>query len=157
MEMEIFKREEIKAGYLLCVESLEDGCKFNMTVIPAAQFDPGLYGLLVGLKPFASGDLACANPGKDWCPLSNFDDKLEGRSNHWRINAVYGYAPVQRIMDNTIEDRRLLWRRYLPKLLTPAEIEKALGYPVVLVEAGADPHTVYAVDEAGRAVASAKV
>ena len=60
---------------------------------------------------------------------------------------------------NTVDTirRNLLWERDEAKRMTMKEIEKALGYPVVLVEAGADPHTVYAVDEAGRAVASAKV
>lgn len=139
MEKEIFKREEIKAGYLLCVEDQEDGRKFNMTVIPAKSPDMSPAGLMfatmvTGIKPLAPGDLACANPGKDWCPLSRFDDKLEGGS--WQVNAVYGYTTVQHSMDNTIEDRRLLWRRYLPKLLTPAEIEKALGYPVVIIQEG---------------------
>ena len=136
MEKEIFKREEIKAGYLLCIEDQESGRKFNVTVVPAAGYSPGLYGTLVGLKPFAPGDLAFANPGKDWGPLSNFNDKLEGRGNCWRINAVYGYAPTQHVMDNTIEGRTLLWRRYLPKLLTRAEIEDALGHPVVIIKEG---------------------
>ena len=140
MEKEIFKREEIMAGYLLCVEDQKDGRKFNMTVVPAKSKDMGpagpLFAILAGVKPLAPGDLACANPGKDWCPLSGFDDKLEGEGTHWRINAVYGYTTPQHLMDNTIEDRRLLWRRYLPKLLTPAEIEKALGYPVVIIKEG---------------------
>lgn len=140
MEQEIFKREDIKAGYLLCIENQKDGRKFNMTAIPAKSGLPSFTGLFVtittGIQPPESGDLVCANHGEDWYPLSAFDDKLESENGLWRINAVYGYAPTWHAMANTIEGRDLLWRRYLPKLLTPAEIEKALGYPVVIIREG---------------------
>lgn len=136
---EIFKLADIKAGYLLCVEDWRDGHKFNMTVIPAKSGNNGLADLVVtsvtGVRPPKPGDLACANREENWCPLTYFDNQLVGVG--WRVNAVYGYAPVSRAMANTIDGRDLLWRRYLPKPMTRAEIEKALGHKVKIVEPGA--------------------
>lgn len=139
MENEVFKREDIKAGYLLCVEDRKDGHKFNMTVIPAKSGNPSIADLVLatvtGVQSPKPGDLACANHEENWCPLSYFDNQLVGVG--WRVNAVYGYAPVSRAMANTIDGRDLLWRRYLPKPMTRAEIEKALGHKVKIVEPGA--------------------
>lgn len=140
MENEIFKREDIKAGYLLCVENQETNTKFNGTVIPVKSAVRCSFGGLVlsaaGTPSVAPGDLAIVSRDEVWAPLHLFNDRLEYTGGTWRVNAVYGYAPIHKALGNTIDGRDLLWRRYLPKPMTCKDIETALGYKVKIVKEG---------------------
>jgi hypothetical protein len=132
----MFKREDIKAGYLLRCTQLKEGRTFNMTVIPCRRNMP----LPIFFKNFIQtedGDLAACNPGKDWVPLSGFGSDLI-HANTYRIDEVWGHTAPMRLMDNTTEGRERLWQRDDMKRMTLAEIEEALGYKVKIVKAG-DP------------------
>lgn len=123
----MFKREDIKAGYLLACTDLDGGRKFNMTVIPTRS-----------CFPFAKdGVLACCNKGMDWLPLSGFGSDLT-HGGRYRVDEVYGYTSPMRLMDNVTTDRERLWQRDDTKRMTLEEIEKALGHKVKIVKAG-DP------------------
>ena len=130
----MFKREDIKAGYLLRCTHLKEGRKFNMTVIPCRRSMPAVMAFFdtIGTK---EGDLACCNKGTDWLPLSSFDHNLT-HAGTYRVDEVWGYAAPMRLMDNTTEGRERLWQRDETKRMTMEEIEKALGYKVKVVKAG---------------------
>ena len=130
----MFKREDIKAGYLLCCTNLKTGLKFNMTVIPCQGIAPLFDPLNLATK---DGALACCNKGRDWAPLAGFDSNLV-HAKTYRIDEVWGYASPMRLMDNNTEGRERLWQRDDTKRMTLEEIEKALGHPVKIVKAG-DP------------------
>lgn len=122
----IFNRDDIKAGYLLRCTDLrkeENGRRFNMTVVPGSVLaDPGA--------------LVCCNPGHDWTPLANFTRADLIHANTYRVDEVWGYTTPARAMDNATEGRARLWRRV--KQMTLEEVQKALGYPVKIVEEGKD-------------------
>lgn len=130
----MFKREDIKAGYLLRCTQLKEGRVFNMTVIPCKRSAPPMFwfGDQTQTK---DGDLACCNPGKDWVPLSCFDSQLI-HANTYRIDEVWGCTSPLRLLDNSTEGRERLWLRDDTKRMTMEEIEKALGYKVKVVKAG---------------------
>ena len=140
----IFKKTDIKAGYLLRVKNTDDGHEFNMTVVPAAEYAPDEIAVLfLGVKPRKAGDLAVCNPGKDWWPMNAVDDNLDTEGH--TVVAVYGYTDPKFLMDNSTEKRELLWRREIdeepaeeekpePVKMTMAEIEEKLGHPVEVVE-----------------------
>ena len=141
----IFKKDDIKAGYLLRVKDTETGETFNMTVVPTCAHDPDfLAKMLLGAKARAAGDLACCCPGERWWPLYLFDDYLVTENAESQVEAVYGYTAPKFLLDNSTEDRELLWEREEeqatedtqpePKKMTVAEIAKALGHPVEVVE-----------------------
>lgn len=122
----IFNRDDIRAGYLLrCTDLRKDqnGRQFNMTVVPGSVLA-------------APGALTCCNPGSDWAPLANFTRRDLIHANTYRVDEVWGYTTPQRAMDNDTEGRALLWRRV--KQMTLAEVQKALGYLVKIVEKGKD-------------------
>lgn len=115
----IFDRDDIKAGYLLEVKVPWEGAEpFYVTVLPSHHYD--------------GADLGCCCPGKYWCPVDKFYD---GRANE--ILRVYGPTSNQHLLDNTTEDRELLWERpEEPKAveMTAAEISEKLGYEVKIVK-----------------------
>ena len=119
----IFNRDDIKAGYLLEVKRNKQGVIFYMTVVPTKYGDPDEH-------------LGCANPGKDWWPLCRFDkDTLTYRD--CTIMRIYGPTSNRLLLDNTAEDRELLWvRQEGPKVveMTLAEISEKLGYEVKIVQ-----------------------
>jgi hypothetical protein len=130
----MFKREDIKAGYLLRCTQLKEGRVFNMTVIPCKRSAPPLFWFDNTIQT-KDGDLACCNPGKDWVPLTGFDSHLI-HANTYRIDEIWGPAAPMRLMDNTTEGRERLWLRDDTKRMTLEEIEKALGHKVKVVKAG---------------------
>lgn len=129
----MFKREDIKAGYLLRCTQLKEGRVFNMTVIPCRRTAPPL--LWFEAPETKDGDLACCNPGKDWVPLSGFGSDLI-HANTYRIDEIWGPAAPMRLMDNNTIGRERLWLRDDTKRMTLEEIEKALGHKVKVVKAG---------------------
>jgi hypothetical protein len=130
----MFKREDIKAGYLLRCTQLKEGRVFNMTVIPCKRSAPPMFWFDDRTQT-KDGDLACCNPGKDWVPLSCFDSHLI-HANTYRIDEVWGCTSPLRLLDNSTEGRERLWLRDDTKRMTMEEIEKALGYKVKVVKAG---------------------
>lgn len=89
----LFPLEEIKAGYLICVEN-DDGRCFNMTVVPS-RHEEGLG--------------CCNSKYPDYWPLASFDRSL--RYCDSLIVAVYGPAPNWGLLKNSTDDRELLWSR----------------------------------------------
>ena len=121
----IFNRDDIEAGYLLEVKRESDGETFYMTVAPAN------YG--------APDELGCCCPKKEWWPLAVFDkDTLIYRAvNTFTILRVYGPTTNLHLLDNTTDERPLLWeRKEEPKVveMTVAEISEKLGYEVKIVK-----------------------
>lgn len=139
----IFKKDDIKAGYLLRVKDIENGDEFNMTVVPASAYEPGPLTLLFGVKSRADGALAVCDPGKHWWPVNEFDDDLVA-NDEYKVQAVYGRTDPKFLLGNSTEERELLWERESeapaveintdPVKMTVAEIAKELGYPVEIVE-----------------------
>jgi hypothetical protein len=117
----IFKKDDIKAGYLLQVKGPDK--VINMTVVPTTEF---------GSRK--AGDLACCAPGKEWWPVDYFTDDLTTPRGGFKVVAVYGYTDPRYLLDNDTEHRTLLWERETAKKMTVAEIAKALGYPFEIVE-----------------------
>lgn len=117
MKNKIFNRDAIKAGHLLVVERTDTGEKFNMTVLPSNH----------------TGALGCCGDDR-WWNLRAFDrDTLEYTGN--KIVEIYGYTANKHLLDNSTEDRELLWSRPVePKKMTVEEICDALGYEVEIVK-----------------------
>jgi hypothetical protein len=143
--MSIFKKEDIKAGYLLKVKDTETGETFNMTVVPTIECKPSFLAELLGVIPHAEGDLAVCCPGENWWGLPDFDDDLvQDGTCCYQVVAVYGYTAPKFLLDNSTEERELLWEREEEqptedtqpevKKMTVAEIAEALGHPVEIVE-----------------------
>lgn len=129
--MDEFPLTRIHSGHLICVEDKANGRKFNMVVIPGQNF----------------GCLCCTN-GTDYCPLSLFSGPgLVSVSNEWQINAVYGFASISAILDcDNPTGRPLLWRRNVPRPMTRADIERALGYRVRISGHDPEPQTFRVAD-----------
>lgn len=109
---DVFKREDIKAGYLLKVKDRkQEGREFNMTVIPCRGIEaPPLLAVLLGTE-FSGredGELACCGGGEFW-PMDAFDEELTANSGRFRVLAVYGETAPRFLLDNDIRERRLLW------------------------------------------------
>jgi hypothetical protein len=141
----IFKKADIKAGYLLRVKEIETGDEFNMTVVPTRAYEAHpLAVLLFGGKSREEGDLATCCPGEHWWPLAEFDDDLVA-NDEYKVVAVYGCTDSKFLLDNSTEERELLWERETdeapdeevkpePVKMTLAEIAEKLGHPVEIVE-----------------------
>lgn len=122
--MKKFDLSQIKAGYLLVVENIETHKTRNMTVS---------YGF--DRVPHSSTSLVCCCPNEEWWPLSRFNsDTLEYKGD--KIVAIYGCTTPRCLLDNSTEDRELLWERKEPKKMTVAEVCEALGHDVEIVEEG---------------------
>ena len=117
-DIEMFKKEDIKPGYLLEIEK-NDGMKYLAIVT---------YGNTGGEAQL------CYSSEYAWAPISDLSDDLYNsllRSS--KITKVYGYAPNCYAYKIDAYQRPLLWERKEPKEMTVAEIEKLLGYPVKIV------------------------
>ena len=149
--MATFKHSDIKAGYLLRVKDDVTNTEFYMTVIPSAGYTPGiLASLLFDAFPIEAGSLACCSGSRDgdnWWPLAHINDDLECKGYNARVTAVYGYATPRELLDNSPENRELLWEReepaaeptegeknVAPVKMTMEQIQKALGFEVELAE-----------------------
>lgn len=124
--MKNFKDIEIKAGYLLKVESDSRTAPFKrethyMTVVPTRN-----------------AGLGCVTPvgNRHFWPLDKFN--REGVFQDSVIQAVYGPTYARFLLDNCPDDREILWEREkeTPAVdMTLEEIEKKLGHPVRIVKA----------------------
>lgn len=121
MESKIFNRDDIKAGYLLVVENTVTGKQYNMTVLPNDSKDP-------------FKNLGCCNPRTWWFPLFEFNKHTLVYGEH-KIIKIYDRASNMRLLDNSTEERELLWARPAEvKKMTVKEICDALGYDVEIVK-----------------------
>ena len=117
--MEKFDFSQIKAGHLLVVENVDEHKVFNMTVVPCND-----------------GGLGCCCPGDTWTLLEYFDNP-EMQYCWAKILRVYGPTAPRFLLDNSTENRDLLWKRpEEPKKMTVSEICEALGYDVEIVIEG---------------------
>ena len=143
----IFKKEDIEAGYLLRVRNVDTGELFNMTVVPAESYQPEPLLVALGVAPpaQAEGHLACCDPGKHWWPLAEFNDQLEADGKErFQVVAVYGRTASKFLLDNSTNERELLWECAAdedpsvddtePVKMTLAEICEKLGHNVEIVE-----------------------
>lgn len=116
MESKIFNCDDIKAGYLLVAENTVTGKQYNMTVLPSTT------------------GLGCCNPRTWWFPLSEFSKHALVYGEH-KIIKIYGRTSNMRLLDNSTEERELLWARPAEvKKMTVREICDALGYDVEIVK-----------------------
>lgn len=117
MESKNFNRDDIKAGYLLVVEDIGPGVKFNMTVVPSQN------------------GLGCCGDSH-WWPLSHFCfDTLDVPFLGYEIIKVYGPTVNKYLLRNSTKERELLWARpQRSKKMTVKEICDALGYDVEIVK-----------------------
>lgn len=140
---EMFKKSDIKAGYLLRIAPAE-GDPYNVTVAPARASYPFArwFASLMGTNDVFCGDdgeLACCGCHDDrtfWLPINLFDDNLEDDEGN-KVIAVYGYAYPKNLMNNSTEFRELLWTREEkpePVEMTLEEIAAELGHPVKIVD-----------------------
>lgn len=121
-----FKLSDIKAGYLLEVSG--HGKHQYMTVAPGQGGDV-VGAFKSGITHIEAGALGCCCPGVDWWPLAQFTDadNLREKNGIAQIEAVYGYAPNQFLLDNSTEHRELLWSRVEPaKVKKPRFLSKSL-------------------------------
>lgn len=127
----IFKKEDIKAGYLLRVKDIKSGEEFNMTVVPTDAYTPSYSARAIyGAKARSAGQLAAVCPGKHWWGVEYFEgDLVETHGRRHQVVAVFGYTSPEHLLDNSMENRELLWEREKPeeKKLFPLEDIKA-GY-----------------------------
>lgn len=119
----IFKLEDIKAGYLIEVqiEGLKD--HVFMTVLPC---NTDLRG----------ETLACVCPDNQWWPMDEWDHNLMLRKQYMlpaSIVKVYGCTHPKFMLDNETIKRALLWERKELKRMTKSEIQEALGYEIEIV------------------------
>ena len=143
--MDMFKLSDIKAGYLLRVKDEKEDKEFNMTVVPAVAYNPHpLAVICFDAKPAPAGHLACCGAGDFW-PINHFTDDLECRNYPAKVIAVYGYTHPKGLLDNSTEDRELLWERKEAEepveespaatvKMTKAEICEKLGFEVEIVD-----------------------
>lgn len=124
--MEKFDLSQIKAGHLLVVKDTERPEPYNMTV------SVGVVNSLSGRE-----GLVCCCPGKEWWPVERFNQEGEVvyLGGYARIIAVYGTVAPRQALDNSIEGRKLLWKRE-PQKMTVTEVCEALGYDVEIVKEG---------------------
>ena len=126
--MNDFKKEDIKAGYMVRLRSGE----------PREAVPVGEKGTLILLNVASGWDYLSA-----WNSKFDFVHDPESTSDK-DIMEVYGYtkgvANYATIFNDpdTAAPRPLLWRRAEPKKLTISQISDLLGYPVEIVESTND-------------------
>jgi hypothetical protein len=75
----------------------------------------------------------CISSERYWSPIESFNENL--RNSECVITAVYDLCRYNRLAYKlSTDDRQLLWEGNKVKELTVAEIEKLLGYPVMIVK-----------------------
>jgi hypothetical protein len=107
---------EIKDGYLLVVET--DGEIHNMTVVHDH-----------------SGNLGCVTPEKHWWSAHHFNEN--GIFGDSEVVAIYGRTYNAYLLDNSTEDRDLLWKREEKPAavkMTVAQICEKLGFEVEIIK-----------------------
>jgi hypothetical protein len=88
--------------------------------------------------------LVMVGPSDGWMPIYEYNDDLTDSnrtsldgSEAWAaydIVEVYGYSMLNgRTLKVETAHRKLLWKREEPKEMTLEEVEKALGYPVKII------------------------
>lgn len=107
----MFKKEDIKAGYLLRFWDEKEKRYVNMTVVPAAgkKVHP-LVTVLTGVMSSEAGELACSGEGHFW-PLCVMDGELTCADGRFRCDEIYGYAPPSLLLGNCTRMRELMWKR----------------------------------------------
>ena len=115
-----FTKADLKVGYVV---KLRDGSlEMVTTSYVCGDNDPRLV---------AVGTSGC------WTDIArDIDDSLCRRDNKhdYDIVEVYGYSTYAYCaLDVSIDDRKLPWTREEPKEMTLEEVEKALGYPVKII------------------------
>ena len=116
MESKNFNLDDIKAGYLLVVKNTVTGEQYNMTVLPSTT------------------GLGCCCPGTLWFQLSDFSQHSLA-CEVVKIIEIYDRTSNMRLLDNSSENRKLLWARPAEvKKMTVEEICDALGYDVEIVK-----------------------
>jgi hypothetical protein len=140
-----FAISNIKPGYLLRFTS-PDGSQFNASVYPAASYDDN-WGTTV-----EDGDLILRTEYRapfKWIPVTALSEDLTYQEMYtqdiYSVDAIYGYAPPPFINYNTTTDRRCLWQRTPPKIMTIAQISAELGYEVLLLQDGVQPPPKYTI------------
>lgn len=110
-DMGMFKKEDIKPGYLLEIE--KDGIKH------------------LAMVTYGDNECLCYSSEYVWGPIADLSDDLCNCVK--RVMKVYGYAPNCYAYTLNPNVRPLLWERKKPKEMTMKEIEEAIGYPVKIV------------------------
>lgn len=134
----MFKKEEIKEGYLLrCIDNNTKEF-FNMTVISVKLNAVGvcLSSIAAGYPIETDDTLACVCPGSHYFPLSRLNEDLVHARGYYTVQSIYGRTFARFAMDNTTESRELLWIREepkQPKKMTLDEIKDALGYEIEII------------------------
>lgn len=98
---EFFPLDEIKAGYMLTVRE-DNGKEYNMTVIPAIKF----------LERDKTELVVVNREEREYWPLEEFDKELITYGlRAIKVMKILGCTCPRFCLDNTEEDRELLWER----------------------------------------------
>ena len=134
----MFDKKNLKPGYLVRCTALKDqenlvkGEQFNALVTRARS----MYGVLFHIN--ADDFLGVCNPTKWWAPLSGLNPDILTWPGSVQIDEVWGPAYLGYSMSYSTETRKCLWNRYETRRMTLAEVEKALGYAVKIVDGPTD-------------------
>lgn len=134
----MFDKKNLKPGYLVRCTALKDqenlvkGEQFNALVTRARS----MYGLF--FKVTGDEFLGVCNPTKWWAPISGLDPDTLTWAESVRIDEVWGPAYLGYSMSYDTTTRARLWIRNETRRMTLAEVEKALGYTVKIVDGTTD-------------------
>ena len=120
-----FTKDDLKVGYV--VKTRND----NLYIV--MELNDGRLIFLGGVK----GGWICVKPGTSGYLNAYSDDLLytDSDDKKYDVMEVYGFAGYSFYSLNVdTQSRPLLWKREEPKEMTHEEIEKALGYPVKIIE-----------------------
>lgn len=95
-------------------------------------------GALYMVMPVTYGMSLVNKTGRADMPLDVYNEVMLHdavlKNTAYDITEVYGYPVFSASsLDISTENRELLWKREEPKEMTLEEVEKALGYPVKIV------------------------
>ena len=130
----MFDKKNLKPGYLVRCTALKDmehvakGERFYALVTHARS----LYSEFFTVKE--SEFLGVCNPTKWWAPLSSLDPATMTWPDNVQIDEVWGPAYLGYSMSSDTTTRDRLWIRNETRRMTLAEVEKALGYTVKIVD-----------------------
>jgi hypothetical protein len=100
----MFKKEDIQAGYLLCMED-DTGAPIKFATVTMCNYIPAHKE---GYHDQEAG-LALCTPGDLWFPIDALDDDLQYAGA--RVVEVWGVTRPKYMLDNETDFRELLWRR----------------------------------------------
>ena len=111
-----FTKEDLKVGYVVRTR----------------------VGDLYMVMPVVNGMSLVKETGSAGMPLGVYNKDMQHdavlKDTSYDITEVYGHSVFSAFsLDISTEHRLLLWKREEPKEMTIEEIEKALGYPVKIV------------------------